>query len=131
MFISKQTIAVSSNTATWSLAKRAAIGRDMNGALLDVHITDGASTNVGIKLYRGTTDTGNLVLRLSAPTSANTWRPRRKLTIDSTVGGFNYGSTDEARVPWVFADQAPIVCMGATGKSFTLTLYVEGTVSPA
>jgi hypothetical protein len=127
MFISKQTVSVSSDTANWT-AKRAAVGVDINGALLEIHISPGASTDTRIKLFRGTTQNGNLVMDVIPGTTSYTWRPKGMLTVDSTATPV--ASTQTAgRHAWPFANERPTVVMGGTAKSFTLSLYVDGNTS--
>jgi len=126
MHVSKQSILTSSITGNWIALKRAAMFGELNGELLEVHITDaGGSTDKGFALYRGTTTVGNRVMRISLPATEVTYRPRKALSQDSTAGGISVSSTAEGRVPWVFANEKPIVMM-STAKHITVTLYVNG-----
>ena len=144
MYITKQIISVSSDTANWYSGKVAARGKTINGALLSILCSDGGSTDHLFRLHRHSTAEGNCCLKQVFPTSAVAFFPVQAPSI-AGVGNEAPGSTDSvpnsfsttdygvygSAARHYFADERPYVICSATCKSFTLTLYVEGNASPS
>jgi len=129
MNIVKHTFSFSSDTATWEYAKRIKKSAYIVGQLLEVQISVADSTAKGLKLYRGTTTPGNLMLNaVRSKTSAVAYAPRRAWIEASTAVPSVKASTGAIRFPWSFADDQVIVC-GATQKAGVVTLWIDGTVN--